>query len=103
MFSPYCDGGEEDLGHILVSCSFAHLVWAISNLPWALISHGLCSMELWLMGVLQGPDAEDFVLVLLICLVPVQLLHLRGIGSTSSRSTCNGAEILAGWLRCTTS
>ncbi|KAL0361132.1 UNVERIFIED_CONTAM: hypothetical protein Sradi_3797700 [Sesamum radiatum] len=43
-----CYREEEGLDHILRHCSFARLIWAMSNLPWQIISREGLSVEDWM-------------------------------------------------------
>ncbi|KAL0406176.1 UNVERIFIED_CONTAM: putative mitochondrial protein [Sesamum latifolium] len=46
-----CGSGTEDLLHILLNCSLARLVWAVSGLPWGSIDCAQSNTELWLREV----------------------------------------------------
>ncbi|KAL0403975.1 UNVERIFIED_CONTAM: hypothetical protein Sradi_2038300 [Sesamum radiatum] len=41
------DPDQENTMHVLIFCSFAHLVWALSWLPWRLIAYTDYSTEEW--------------------------------------------------------
>ncbi|KAL0282266.1 UNVERIFIED_CONTAM: hypothetical protein Sangu_2959500 [Sesamum angustifolium] len=43
-----CDLMEDGLNHVLRRCSFARLVWALSNLPWYVLSRDDLSTEDWM-------------------------------------------------------
>ncbi|KAK4391579.1 hypothetical protein Sango_1935700 [Sesamum angolense] len=57
-----CGNEAEDVLHVLLRCSFARQVWALSSLPWRWINLEVRPMEDW--KQLKGPD---FSLFLLIC------------------------------------
>ncbi|KAK4384599.1 hypothetical protein Sango_3044100 [Sesamum angolense] len=60
--------GEEgdDLIHILLRCHFAHLVWAMSCLPWRSISCHRPNLETWFRDVFQDLNRSGFARALLI-------------------------------------
>ncbi|KAL0355794.1 UNVERIFIED_CONTAM: hypothetical protein Sradi_4026300 [Sesamum radiatum] len=66
-YSPCCLLELENLSHLLVSCTFAGLVWALFNLPWSPISLNAGKGMVWLQSVHRGLDAQDFALFLYIC------------------------------------
>ncbi|KAL0378852.1 UNVERIFIED_CONTAM: hypothetical protein Sradi_3190700 [Sesamum radiatum] len=47
---PWCGVEDEDLLHAQLRCHYAHLVWAISYLPWASVTCSHSNPELWLRG-----------------------------------------------------
>ncbi|KAK4400576.1 hypothetical protein Sango_1163700 [Sesamum angolense] len=61
-----CDAEEETLLHALVLCLFARLVWALSTLPWLVISRYESGLEGWTQGM-RELDCEDFAIFLVIC------------------------------------
>ncbi|KAL0361466.1 UNVERIFIED_CONTAM: hypothetical protein Sradi_3831100 [Sesamum radiatum] len=64
---PCCLLELENLSHLLVSCTFFRLVWALSNLPSSLISLDAGKGMVWLQSVHRGLDAQDVALFLSIC------------------------------------
>ncbi|KAL0346389.1 UNVERIFIED_CONTAM: hypothetical protein Scaly_1654900 [Sesamum calycinum] len=40
----FCDSDEEEILHILMECTFARLVWALSEVAWKLVQ--LCSEDI---------------------------------------------------------
>ncbi|KAL2244387.1 UNVERIFIED_CONTAM: hypothetical protein Sindi_2706900 [Sesamum indicum] len=59
-----CSAEQEDVHHVLLSCGFARLVWAISGLPWGVIECWTNSVEDWLRDVyrvLRGPEFDYFL------------------------------------------
>ncbi|KAL0443754.1 UNVERIFIED_CONTAM: putative mitochondrial protein [Sesamum latifolium] len=63
----YCGLEEDGLDHVLRHCSFARLVWALSHLPWVVISRDDLSIEEWLRFVhkqLGSGSFEHFLLII---------------------------------------
>ncbi|KAL0361902.1 UNVERIFIED_CONTAM: hypothetical protein Sradi_3874700 [Sesamum radiatum] len=57
----YCDSLEDRLGYILRHCSVARLVWALSNVLWAVISWDDLSIEDWMRFIHQRLSPSGFV------------------------------------------
>ncbi|KAL0451278.1 UNVERIFIED_CONTAM: hypothetical protein Slati_1105900 [Sesamum latifolium] len=56
----------EDLVHVLCLCSFARLVWALSDLPWGAVAYQTGSIEAWLRSVhreIRGPEYDVFLTI----------------------------------------
>ncbi|KAL0456370.1 UNVERIFIED_CONTAM: hypothetical protein Slati_0976200 [Sesamum latifolium] len=64
---PRCGFEEENVFHSLLWCQFARLVWALSNLPWAVISCDYSDPEAWMRGMFHRLEGAEVARVLLIC------------------------------------
>ncbi|KAL0412148.1 UNVERIFIED_CONTAM: hypothetical protein Slati_3804500 [Sesamum latifolium] len=62
-----CGADDENTMHILVSCSFARLVWAVSRVVRNLVEPGFGDAENWLRGIHRRVDRSDFEFVALVC------------------------------------
>ncbi|KAL0362541.1 UNVERIFIED_CONTAM: Disease resistance protein Pik-1 [Sesamum calycinum] len=63
---PYCGTELEDLLHMLLRSHFPRLVWALSHLPWTVISNVQSDPEAWFRGLYPSLDAIEFNRALLI-------------------------------------
>ncbi|KAL0416664.1 UNVERIFIED_CONTAM: hypothetical protein Slati_3498300 [Sesamum latifolium] len=62
-----CGLDTEDLLHVLLTCSLARLVWAVSGLPWGSINCIQSNTEWWLREVHRRIGRRDWDLFLTIC------------------------------------
>ncbi|KAG8374859.1 hypothetical protein BUALT_Bualt10G0039400 [Buddleja alternifolia] len=64
---PYCVRDGENTKHAMLTCPFARQVWALSHLPWHVISSGLGSSEAWVRTIHSKFDRDQYALFLVIC------------------------------------
>ncbi|KAK4416954.1 hypothetical protein Salat_2520900 [Sesamum alatum] len=60
-FCPVCKAPGEVFAHAILHCPIAQQTWALSDLPWRVVSDWKGDAEAWLCGVLdklEGPDAD---------------------------------------------
>ncbi|KAL0375713.1 UNVERIFIED_CONTAM: hypothetical protein Scaly_0688900 [Sesamum calycinum] len=57
----------ESLDHLLINCSFARQVWALSYLPWKIISRSYSCLDDWMRSVCSGLSANESDRFLVIC------------------------------------
>ncbi|KAL0336264.1 UNVERIFIED_CONTAM: putative mitochondrial protein [Sesamum radiatum] len=62
-----CGADTESLKHILLECSFARLVWALSNIPWNRLSCWSDGSAAWLSNAIHKLDKEDRAKFLTVC------------------------------------
>ncbi|KAL0449105.1 UNVERIFIED_CONTAM: hypothetical protein Slati_1466900 [Sesamum latifolium] len=63
---PLCDAMEEDIMHVLVRCSFARLIWAVSGVPWKLVESHTEDVMVWLRAIHQRADREELEMIAVI-------------------------------------
>ncbi|KAL0396908.1 UNVERIFIED_CONTAM: putative mitochondrial protein [Sesamum calycinum] len=66
---PLCCSEDEDVEHVFLRCPFARQVWALSHLPWALISVFSADSCGWVEHLAKSLPTEDFDRFLTICWV----------------------------------
>ncbi|KAK4434864.1 hypothetical protein Salat_0649300 [Sesamum alatum] len=54
-----CEELNEDEQHVLLSCSFARIVWALSNIPWKVINSWEGGCEEWMRSIEKKLDKEQ--------------------------------------------
>ncbi|KAL0394946.1 UNVERIFIED_CONTAM: hypothetical protein Slati_4460800 [Sesamum latifolium] len=64
---PLCGWVEEDIKHTLLLCPLARKVWALSNLPWRIISNYKTDSEDWVRNVAGSLDDREFTVFLTFC------------------------------------
>ncbi|KAL0389916.1 UNVERIFIED_CONTAM: putative mitochondrial protein [Sesamum calycinum] len=64
---PLCCSEDEDVDHVFLRCPFARQVWALSHLPWALISGFFADSCSWVEHLAKSLPTEDFDRFLTIC------------------------------------
>ncbi|KAL0462633.1 UNVERIFIED_CONTAM: hypothetical protein Slati_0150900 [Sesamum latifolium] len=62
-----CEGDLEDLSHVLFSCSFARLVWALSDLRMVTIPKSALLGADWLRDAHSAMETPDFTMFLATC------------------------------------
>ncbi|KAL0345398.1 UNVERIFIED_CONTAM: hypothetical protein Sradi_4371100 [Sesamum radiatum] len=63
---PWCGTENEDLLHLLVHFPFGRLVWALSHLPWSVISTAPADPEVWFRYLHKQLNAQGFARALLV-------------------------------------
>ncbi|KAG8373639.1 hypothetical protein BUALT_Bualt11G0045200 [Buddleja alternifolia] len=64
---PCCKDSVESTEHAMLSCSFARQVWALSHLPWRILSDCSGSSKGWIRRVHSELAGEQFDLFLVLC------------------------------------
>ncbi|KAL0296126.1 UNVERIFIED_CONTAM: hypothetical protein Sradi_6664700 [Sesamum radiatum] len=64
---PLCCSEDEDVEHVFLRCPFARQVWALSHIPWALISGFSADSCGWVEHLAKSLPTEDFDRLLTIC------------------------------------
>ncbi|KAL0446258.1 UNVERIFIED_CONTAM: putative mitochondrial protein [Sesamum latifolium] len=64
---PRCDNDQEDLFHVLFTCSFARLVWALTGLRNASLPQRSQDDSGWIREAFYAMDAHEFALFLTVC------------------------------------
>ncbi|KAL0402036.1 UNVERIFIED_CONTAM: hypothetical protein Slati_4233500 [Sesamum latifolium] len=64
---PLCSQTGELLEHTLVTCPFARQIWALSCLPWRIISTTFDIPENWMRGVCSALTSEESDRFLMLC------------------------------------
>ncbi|KAK4421692.1 hypothetical protein Salat_2119800 [Sesamum alatum] len=64
---PRCPDHPEDLGHLLLQCTFARQAWALTEIPWHCVDHDPEDIEKWMQGVFGRLGCGEFTLFLTVC------------------------------------
>ncbi|KAL0410966.1 UNVERIFIED_CONTAM: hypothetical protein Slati_3686300 [Sesamum latifolium] len=62
-----CGSQGEDIHHILLSCHFSRLVWALSDIPWSALAEWRSGCEEWMRNTVKNLDSKQSGWFMTIC------------------------------------